>query len=118
MPEVHVFTNDAAEHSHWLELRLVSKDGATNRMGIGASVTVTVNGVAQTQQMLGAHGIGAESDDPGVLFFGLGACGAVDKIEVRWPNQAHSADTWVKVPANHLVELRQGDATLYGVNLP
>jgi hypothetical protein len=117
VPEVHIFTNDASEHSKWLELRLVAEDGVTNRMGLGASVTVTVNGVAQTRQMLGAHGIGSESDDPGVLFFGLGACGAVDRIDVRWPNQAQSTDTWVNVPAGHLVELHQGDPTLYGVNL-
>ncbi len=117
VPEVHIFTNDASEHSRWLELRLVATDGATNVMGIGATVSVTVNGVTQTQQVLGAHGIGAESDDPGVLFFGLGACGAVDKIEVRWPNQDHTTDTWENVPSNHLVELRQADKTLYGVNL-
>jgi len=117
VPEVHVFTNDASEHGKWLEVRLAATDGATNAMGIGATVTVTVNGVAQTQQVLGAHGIGSENDDPGVLFFGLGACGAVDSIQVRWPNQAQSVDTWSNVPANHFVELRQSDRTIYGVNL-
>ncbi len=115
--EVHVFTNDASTHGRWLELRLVAEDGTSNRMGLGATVTVTVNGVTQTQQMLGAHGIGSESDDPGVLFFGLGACGAVDEIQVRWANAAHAVDTWKNVPADHLVELHQADATIYGVNL-
>jgi hypothetical protein len=117
VPEIHVFSSDAGTHGKWLELRLVAGDGATNRMGMGASVTVTAHGVSQTQQMLGAHGIGSESDDPGVLFFGLGACSGVDTITVTWPNQAHSKDTWTNVPTGHLVELHQGDTTLYGVNL-
>jgi enediyne biosynthesis protein E4 len=116
-PEVHIFINNASEHSHWLELRLVAEDGVTNKMGMGARVTVTANGVAQTRAMLGAHGIGSESDDPGVLFFGLGACPAVDKIEVYWPNQAQSTDTWSDVPADHFLELHQGDPALYAVNL-
>ncbi len=117
VPEVHIFTNNASQNGHWLEVRLASQDGATNKLGLGATVSVTVNGVTQTQQMIAQHGIGSESDDPGVLFFGLGACGAVDKIEVRWPNQALSKDVWTNVPANHFVELRQSDATIYGVNL-
>jgi len=117
VPEVHIFTNDASEHASWLEVRLASTDGATNKMGIGAKVAVTVNGVTQVQEVQGSHGIGSESDDPGVLFFGLGACAAIEKIVVTWPNQAHTQDTWVNAPSNHFMELRQGDATLYGVNL-
>lgn len=116
-PEIHVFTSDASSHAHWLELRLVATDGATNRMGLGANVVVTANGVSQTQQLLGAHGIGSESDNPGVMFFGLGACDGVDSIVVQWPNQARSSDTWTNVPTNHLVELHQGDPTIFGVNL-
>ncbi len=116
-PEVHVFTNDASEHSRWLEIRLRGNGSDTNTMGIGAKVSVTVNGVTQMQEMLSSHGIGSESDDPGVLFFGLGDCSAVDRVEVVWPNRAHAKDTWTDVPAGHLLELKQGDATIYGVNL-
>ena len=116
-PEVHIFRNDASDHAQWLEVRLAATDGQTNRMGLGASVSVTVDGVTQTKQMLGAHGIGSESDDPGVLFFGLGACGAVDQIQVRWPNASRTVDTWTNVPADHLLELRQSDTTIYAVNL-
>jgi hypothetical protein len=89
----------------------------TNTVGLGARVTVTANGVAQVQESIGSHGIGTELDDPGVLFFGLGACTAVDEIEVRWPNRALQIDDWKDVPANHLLELRQGDPNVYAVNL-
>ena len=114
---MHLFTNNAGEHSSWLEIRLRGDGVTTNTVGLGARVTVTVNGVAQVQESIGSHGIGTELDDPGVLFFGLGACTAVDGIEVRWPNRALDVDTWKNVPANHLLELRQGDPNVYAVNL-
>jgi hypothetical protein len=69
------------------------------------------------QDMLGGKVIGSRSDDPGVLFFGLGGCGAVDTITVRWPNKNMTVDTWKNVPANLLIELHAGDPTIYSVNL-
>src|SRR5581483_5346616 len=43
VPEVHVFTNNASQNAHWLEVRLAAQDGATNKLGFGATVSVTVN---------------------------------------------------------------------------
>jgi hypothetical protein len=114
---LHVFSNDASNSSSWLEIRLKGDGKSTNATGIGARVTVTVGGVAQVQELQTGHGISSRSDDPEVLFYGLGACGAVDEITIRWPNKSLSVDTWQNVPANHLIELRQGDSTIYGVNL-
>jgi len=113
---VHVFSSNAGQGSHWLAIRLRAGAG-TNTMGFGARVTVTANGVAQMQDMLGGKAIGSRSDDPGVLFFGLGACASVDTVTVRWPNKSLTVDTWKNVPANVLVELHAGDPTVYGVNL-
>ncbi len=118
VPEVHLFVNNAGEHSNWLEIRLRGNGTTTNTMGLGARVTVTVDGVAQVQEAIGSHGIGTELDDPGVLFFGLGACTAVDQVEIRWPSRALDVDDWRNVPANHLLELREGDPNVYAVNLP
>jgi hypothetical protein len=67
--------------------------------------------------MLGGKVIASRSDDPGVLFFGLGACGAVDTVTVRWPNKSLTVDAWKNVPSNEMVELHAGDSTIYGVNL-
>ncbi|MHB8417477.1 MAG: CRTAC1 family protein [Myxococcales bacterium] len=117
VPEVHIFTSNASEHSHWLELRLRGDGTTANTLGLGARVTVTVNGVAQVQEAIGSHGIGTEVDDPGVLFFGLGACAAVDEIDVQWPSKSHAVDRWTQVPGNHFLELRQGDPHVYGINL-
>jgi hypothetical protein len=113
---VHVFSGNAGQSSNWLAVRLRAASG-TNAMGLGARVTVTANGVLQMQDMLGGKVIASRSDDPGVLFFGLGACGAVDTITVRWPNKSLNVDTWKNVPSNKLIELHAGDATIYSVNL-
>jgi hypothetical protein len=113
---VHVYSSNAGQNAHWLAIRLRAAPG-TNAMGFGARVTVTANGVSQMQDMLGGKVIGSRSDDPGVLFFGLGACGAVDSITVRWPNKALTTETWKNVPTNKLVELHAGDGAVYGVNL-
>jgi len=113
---LHVFSSNVGESSNWLAIRLRAGSG-TNAMGLGARVTVTANGVSQMQDMLGAKVIASRSDDPGVLFFGLGACGAVDTITVRWPNKSLNSDTWKSVPSNKLIELHAGDPTIYGVNL-
>jgi hypothetical protein len=116
--EVHIFTNNASQHSRWLEVRLRGDGQGTNVMGIGARVTVTTQGVRQVQEMTSSYGLGAIGNDTGVLFFGLGDCASVDSIEVRWPNHALSIDTWADVPSNHLIELHQHDPTAYGVVLP
>ena len=113
---LHVYGSDAGKSSNWLAIRLRAGAG-TNAMGFGARVTVTANGVSQMQDMLGGKVIGSRSDDPGVLFFGLGACGEVDTVTVRWPNKALTVDAWKNVPANELVELHAGDPAIYGVNL-
>ncbi len=113
---LHIFSSNAGQSSNWLAIRLRAGTG-TNAMGIGARVTVTASGVSQMQDMLGGKVIGSRSDDPGVLFFGLGACATVDTITVRWPNKSMSVDTWKNVPSKKLVELHADDPTIYGVNL-
>ena len=45
-----------------------------------------------------------------VLHFGLGEGCQVDKVVVRWPDAAHTTETFSYVRANYLVALRQGQA--------
>ena len=60
-----------------------------NRFGIGAEVTVIAGGHVQTRQLI-AGGTGYASSGPMELHFGLGQSEVVDRIEVRWPDGAHS----------------------------
>lgn len=119
--QVHIFQNNSSSSPSrspsWLEVRLRGDGVATNTYAIGARVTVTANGVAQVQEMGGGYGTFGMGNDIGVLFFGLGSCGAVDSIEVRWPNKSRSTDLFSDVPSNHLIELHEGDPNVYAVNL-
>jgi len=115
---VQMFANNASQSSKWLEIRLRGDGVTTNSMGIGARVTLTVNGVKQMQEMQSTFGHVAIGDDVGMLFWGLGDCANVDSIEVRWPNKSLSVDTYTNVAAGHVIELRQGDPAVYGINLP
>jgi len=115
---VHLFQNNAHEHSNWLELRLRGDGVTANKLGLGAKVTVTANGVSQVQEMTSNFGTGAQGNDVGVLFFGMGACSSIDSIEVRWPNRALTTESWTNVPGDKLIELHQGDPNIYGVVLP
>jgi hypothetical protein len=114
--EIHLYQNDASHNGAWLLLRLQGDGTSTNRTGIGARVTVTAGGVPQVQQLGGGYGHMAMENDT-VLFFGLGNCTAVASIEVRWPNQALSTDTWTAVATKQFVELRQGDPSVHVVTL-
>ena len=98
-------------------MRLVGDGTSTNRAGIGARVTVSAGGSSMVKEMGGGYGLGSMQHDT-VLFYGLGACDAVDSISVRWPNQALTTDTFSAVDANRMVELRQGDPMVHAVTLP
>ena len=65
-----------------LVVRLVGT--SSNRDGLGAVVTVTAGGRAQTKVHDGNSGYLSHSLQP--LYFGLGAAAAVDSVEVRWPS--------------------------------
>jgi len=62
-----------------------------NRFGIGARVTVRVDGRSDSQQMR-AGGRGSFSGSDPVLLFGTGAADRVDAIEVQWPGGP--TETW------------------------
>ena len=114
--EVHIYENDAAQHGHWLEVRLRGDGQSANRTGIGAKVTVSAGGVSQVQELTGGYGhMGMENDT--VLHFGLGACAGAANVSVRWPDAQGSTQTFDAVAADQLVELRQGDAKVYPVEL-
>jgi enediyne biosynthesis protein E4 len=82
--EPQVLISDLAQRRrvHALEVRLVGT--ASNRDGLGATVTVTAGGRTYTQFQDGSSGYLSHSSLP--LYFGLGDAASVDRIEVRWPS--------------------------------
>ena len=77
-----LFLNETRNDNHWITLRLVGTK--SNRMGIGARVTVTTGNVRQMDEVR-AGGSYLSTSDPR-LHFGLGSAASFDRIEVLWPS--------------------------------
>lgn len=77
-----LFLNDTRNDNHWITLHLVGTK--SNRMAIGARVTVTTGNVRQADEVR-AGGSYLSTSDPR-LHFGLGSAASYDRIEVLWPS--------------------------------
>ncbi len=78
----HLYHNDGAGHAHWIRFR--TEGTQSNRDGIGALLRVTAGGRTQSQYV--RSGIGFLSESRRQPTFGLGASGAVERVEVVWPS--------------------------------
>jgi tetratricopeptide (TPR) repeat protein len=94
---------NVTDGGHWLALRL---RGKAPRTPIGARVTCTVGGRTSVRWLTSGTGY-LSSHDPR-LWFGLGTARTVDRVEVRWPSG--SVQSLSGLPADRVVELREGDA--------
>jgi hypothetical protein len=112
--EVHIYENDANQNGHFVLLKLTGDGMTANRSGYGARVVISSSGKKIVKELDGGYGHMAMQNDT-VLFFGLGSCGAVDSIEVTWPDAAHTVQRWDDVEVNKVIELRQGDATPHDI---
>lgn len=56
----------------------------SNRLGIGARVTLEVGGVRQVREV--RTDVGFASAAPPIAWFGLGSARAADALEIRWPS--------------------------------
>ena len=74
--------NDTAAENHWLALHLVGT--RSNRDGLGSRVTVRTEGREQMLQTRSSYSYLSQSDPR--LFFGLGAYGRADRIDIAWPS--------------------------------
>ena len=84
------------------------KGKGINRNAIGARVSVTVNGVTQTDEVRSGSSYISHNDFR--LHFGLAAADSADRVEVRWPDGARQE--FRNVPAGHIVTIEQGKSTL------
>ena len=103
---VRVLRNVAPNRGHWLKLRLLLPE-AGDRDAIGAEVTVTAGGKRHWAGLQPAMSYLA-SNDP-ALHFGLSAIGAVDSIEVLWPDG--TKERFSGTAGDKLLVLRKGKPT-------
>jgi hypothetical protein len=108
------FENDASQHGSWLVVRLEGDGVQANKSAIGARVTVDAGGTLITKELGGGYGHGTMQSDT-ALFFGLGGCSAVRRIDVRWPDAAATRQTFENVASGRVIELRQGDPAVHDV---
>jgi hypothetical protein len=84
--------NQGVPAHRWISIQL--EGTKSNRLGVGARVTVKTGGMKQTREIK-AGGSYASSNDPRA-HFGLGASEAIDEIAVAWPSGKVTKLTGVK----------------------
>lgn len=97
-----LFLNETSNHNHRILLRLIGTK--SNRMAIGARVTVTAGGTSQLDEVRGGSGYLSSNDTR--LHFGLGSNALINKIEVRWPSGLNQ--TFLNVKADAIYEIKEG----------
>jgi hypothetical protein len=102
--QVRFFENTAVS-GNYVQLTLTGGP-TTNRLAVGARVSVKAGDVTQTQEVGGGHGHYGIQDDL-TLHFGLGTeCEA--EVTVRWPNAALTTETF-KLPAGYRFTWTEGE---------
>ncbi len=81
-----LFRNEQELGHHWLRVKLIGREGGSNREGIGAWVEVRPGGAANVmrQQVMPTKSYLSQSELP--LTFGLKTLDPVESIVVRWPS--------------------------------
>jgi enediyne biosynthesis protein E4 len=97
-----LFINDSHSASHWVLFRLVGSK--SNRMAIGARVSVESGGMTQIDEVRGGGGYNSSNDTR--LHFGLGKNANIHKIEVRWPSGLRQE--FKDVAADAIYEISEG----------
>ncbi len=103
---IELWRNDVGTLNHWVTVTVRGAGVAkhANRAGIGARVEVTTGGTTYTREVYAGNGhMGPQA--PLALSFGIGAATTIDRIRVRWPNQALSTTEVLNVAANQFVTL-------------
>lgn len=102
--QARLFSNQMG--GNFVALRLVGGEG-TNRMAIGARVTIEAGGIKQTRDVGGGFGHYGQGDDFAVQV-GLGAA-CTAKITVRWPDAMLTQQSF-ELPAGYRFLVKQGQA--------
>jgi len=102
---IKIYINHEGEKRKWVKFRVIG-EGA-NRMGIGATVTISAGGKSQIRELLAGNNF--KSQNSRVLHFGLGGTNTVDDITIVWPGGTtrtlhnYAANTtWTLYPPDQL----------------
>lgn len=108
-PYLRVYRNDGGATQNLARIRLIGKGaGGASVSAYGARVKLTAGGRTQVQELRSSGGHSGLQSEP-LLTFGLGDACAIDRVEVRWPNQALTTTTIEAPLANYEITLTEGD---------
>ncbi|HEY1581015.1 MAG TPA: CRTAC1 family protein [Terracidiphilus sp.] len=107
-----LFLNKTGNHNHRILLRLVGVK--SNRMAIGARVTVTAAGTSQVDEVRGGGSYLSTNDTR--LHFGLGKDTSIKNLEVRWPSGL--VQNFQNVSSDRIYELTEGQPIRITASLP
>ena len=78
---------------------------------IGARVTITTGEHKQIREVYSSIGIGGQNNDTDCRF-GVGKAKIVNKVEVRWPDNPNTVQTFEKIEPNKFYTLEKGEKSL------
>lgn len=107
-----LFLNETKNHNHRILLRLSGVK--SNRMAIGARVTVLTSAGSQMDEVRGGTSYLSCNDTR--LHFGLGSELLITKIEVRWPSGV--TQTFRNVGADAIYDIAEGQSIHKTATLP
>jgi hypothetical protein len=107
-----LFINESHNANHRVLFRLAGSK--SNRMAIGARVTVHAGGMKQIDEVRGGGGYNSSNDTR--LHFGLGKEAVMSRVDVRWPSGL--LQSFHDVPADAIYEIDEGRGIRKLMDLP
>jgi tetratricopeptide (TPR) repeat protein len=99
------YHNLKASQNHWLEVEL--RGVKSNRMAVGAQLTVRAGDLMVYREVKGSEGFGATSTFR--QHFGLGKNAKIDSLEIRWPSGLKHLFT--ALDANQILTLKEDESS-------
>ncbi len=100
-----------SDTSHWVQLKLEGLK--SNKSGCGARVDLYSQGHMHSKEIY--CGSSHASSNSKVLHFGLGNHSVVDSLNIYWPNNKQTIDTYYQFEANRLYHILE-DTSLWSVD--
>ena len=107
--QVHLFENIIGRQGNSLYVTL--EGVSANRQGIGARVSVTAGCLTQLREINGGKGTFGATN-PAYAHFGLGTAEKIDKLEVTWPTNPPTTQTFYNLEPNKFLHIKQGSTAL------
>lgn len=107
-----LFLNETRNHNHRILVRLIGTK--SNKMAIGARVTVTTPDMKQVDEVRGGGSYLSSNDTR--LHFGLGANTSIKNLEVRWPSGL--VQNFLNLRSDAIYVITEGQQTPKSTSLP